>query len=363
MGNLHVYSLHSLVLFQLMLVSSAQTQTPAIDTSDLAIFVFGDSTVDPGNNNYIRTAMKSNFPPYGNDFVDQTPTGRFTNGRLVTDYTVSYAGIKDFVPPYLDPKLSMEELLTGVSFASAGSGFDPLTPTLSGVISITKQMEYFREYKARVEASIGLERSQYLIKNAVYIISAGTNDFAINYYGTSPIRRYTYSIPRYYQFLVQQIQKFIQDLLDFGARKIVMVGIPPIGCLPIVITLNSNLLDKFLKRQCIQRLSDVAQGFNQIVAQKVIEMERNDSKLYHVDIYETFQNIFQDPKKFGFDKVDTGCCGTGLLEISYLCNPKSRLCTNISDYVFFDAVHPTERTYFLLFKALSSTIDIILQGK
>ena len=43
----------------------------------------------------------------------------------------SYAGIKDYVPPYLDRNLSMEELLTGVSFASAGSGYDPLTPTLT----------------------------------------------------------------------------------------------------------------------------------------------------------------------------------------------------------------------------------------
>lgn len=43
----------------------------------------------------------------------------------------SYVGIKEYVPPYLDPTLSIEELMTGVSFASAGSGFDPLTPQLS----------------------------------------------------------------------------------------------------------------------------------------------------------------------------------------------------------------------------------------
>lgn len=51
-----------------------------------AIFIFGDSTVDSGNNDYIKTAAKSNFPPYGKDFVNHTPTGRFTNGRLVTDF-------------------------------------------------------------------------------------------------------------------------------------------------------------------------------------------------------------------------------------------------------------------------------------
>lgn len=43
----------------------------------------------------------------------------------------SYVGVKENVPPFLDPTLSMNELITGVSFASAGTGYDPLTPTIS----------------------------------------------------------------------------------------------------------------------------------------------------------------------------------------------------------------------------------------
>lgn len=42
----------------------------------------------------------------------------------------SYIGVKENVPAYLDPNLGIEELMSGVSFASAGSGFDPLTPTI-----------------------------------------------------------------------------------------------------------------------------------------------------------------------------------------------------------------------------------------
>ncbi|KAL3519910.1 hypothetical protein ACH5RR_018059, partial [Cinchona calisaya] len=94
-------------------------------------YIFGDSTVDPGNNNYIGTIFKSNFPPYGQDFLNHIPTGRFTNGRLITDFLAEFLGIKETVPAYLDPTLSMEELMTGVSFASAGSGFDPLTAQLT----------------------------------------------------------------------------------------------------------------------------------------------------------------------------------------------------------------------------------------
>lgn len=62
------------------------TKKKALNNSVTAVFVFGDSTVDPGNNNYIRTPFKSNFPPYGRDFENQIPTGRFTNGRLATDF-------------------------------------------------------------------------------------------------------------------------------------------------------------------------------------------------------------------------------------------------------------------------------------
>ena len=49
-----------------------------------AMFILGDSLVDNGNNNYILTLAKSNFPPNGLDF-QFGPTGRFCNGRTVAD--------------------------------------------------------------------------------------------------------------------------------------------------------------------------------------------------------------------------------------------------------------------------------------
>lgn len=50
------------------------------------ILVFGDSSVDPGNNNVLHTTMKANFLPYGKDFFNGRPTGRFSNGILATDF-------------------------------------------------------------------------------------------------------------------------------------------------------------------------------------------------------------------------------------------------------------------------------------
>ncbi|PQQ20393.1 hypothetical protein Pyn_32674 [Prunus yedoensis var. nudiflora] len=56
---------------------SAQNNVPAV-------FTFGDSLVDVGNNNYLQTLAKANFYPHGLDFGNN-PTRRFSNGRTVVD--------------------------------------------------------------------------------------------------------------------------------------------------------------------------------------------------------------------------------------------------------------------------------------
>jgi hypothetical protein len=100
-----------------------------------AVIVFGDSTVDTGNNNYISTVIKSDFAPYGRDLRVGSgdggqPTGRFSNGRLAVDFISEAFGLPPLVPAYLDPNADMSSLATGVCFASAGAGYDNATSDL-----------------------------------------------------------------------------------------------------------------------------------------------------------------------------------------------------------------------------------------
>ncbi|KAH9748915.1 GDSL esterase/lipase [Citrus sinensis] len=248
----------------------------AWNNSVSAMFVFGDSTVDPGNNNFISTAFRSNFHPYGQDFENQTATGRFTNGRLTTDFVASYVGLKEYLPPYLDPNLSMEDLMTGE------------------VIDMPRQLEYFKEYKRRVESAIGKQKMEQHIKRAVFLISAGTNDFIVNYYAL-PIRRKTYTLSGYQQFLFQQVKQFLQGLWEEGARKIAVSGLPPMGCLPAVITLNSY--NALLQRGCIEKYSFVARQFNLMLQNEVNSMHFGTAhlgaKIYFVDIYAPLADMIQ----------------------------------------------------------------------
>ncbi|KAL3820396.1 hypothetical protein ACJIZ3_006301 [Penstemon smallii] len=345
-------------LLYLMLVCIAETREhverngPNIS----AIFVFGDSTVDSGNNNYIKTISMCNFPPYGRDFPNHIPTGRFTNGRLVTDFIASYLGVKDYVPPYLDPTLSLEDMKTGVCFASAGSGFDPFTPQLTNAISIQNQLKYFKEYMTRMEVYIGKERTKSLINKAVFIISAGTNDFSVTFYG-APFRPQIYNISTYKEFILQQGQQFLQGIIELGGQKIGFVGVPPIGCVPAIITLHAK--NALTYRGCVEFLSSIARDYNRMLQIELTNTKIHDVKIVYLDIYKPIDDMIKTPQQFGFDKVNVGCCGSGLIEIAILCNPSSFICSDPSKYIFWDSVHPTESAYYNIFQALRPMFDVL----
>lgn len=151
---------HFLLIISYPCSASSQILSPKFP----AILVFGDSTVDSGNNNYINTPFRSDHHPYGRDFKGHVPTGRCSNGKLVTDFIASKLEIKDTVPPFLHPKLSDKDLVTGVSFASAGSGLDDMTSAMFKIIPVLKQVHYFKKYLERLEEIVGEEQAKVIVE-------------------------------------------------------------------------------------------------------------------------------------------------------------------------------------------------------
>lgn len=50
-----------------------------------AVFVFGDSAVDTGNNNWFPTLAKANTPQYGKNIKGGMANGRFCDGKVPSD--------------------------------------------------------------------------------------------------------------------------------------------------------------------------------------------------------------------------------------------------------------------------------------
>lgn len=74
----------SRLAFLVLLCLGVLQAAPGSDAAR-AFFVFGDSLVDNGNNNYLMTAARADSPPYGIDTPDHRATGRFSNGKNVPD--------------------------------------------------------------------------------------------------------------------------------------------------------------------------------------------------------------------------------------------------------------------------------------
>ncbi|ONK72569.1 uncharacterized protein A4U43_C04F20780 [Asparagus officinalis] len=319
--------------------------SPATAPKVPALIVFGDSIMDPGNNNDINTIVKCNFPPYGIDFNGGKPTGRFSNGKIPSDLLASKLGLKEDLPAYVGANLAPEDLITGVSFASGGAGYDPLTSKVASAISLDQQLELFKAYKEKVRAITGEDRAATVFSESLYIVCIGSDDVANTYFPT-PLRKRTYDVPSYANLLVGFASEFVQKLIKMGAKKIGVVGIPPIGCVPSQRTLGGGIF-----RACATPQNQLATLFNSRVSTEIqrIKTKFPGTRLVLADIYGILYDIIQRPKNYGLEISAKGCCGTGKLEVSVLCNSlTSSVCSNVSKYVFWDSYHPTEKTYKVL---------------
>ncbi|PHT47318.1 GDSL esterase/lipase [Capsicum baccatum] len=355
--GIQITSRHQILAFFLVTLlsfvfhqSNAQSSTTLVP----AIITFGDSAVDVGNNDYIHTLFKANYPPYGRDFVSHQPTGRFCNGKLATDITADTLGFTTYPAAYLSPQASGNNLLIGTNFASAAAGYDDKTAILNHAIPLSTQMQYYKEYQSKLAKVAGSQKAASILKDALYLLSAGSSDFLQNYY-INPYINKIYTPDQYGSYLVGIFTSFVKDLYGQGARRIGVTSLPPLGCLPAARTLFG-----FHESGCVSRINTDAQQFNKKINSATAQLQKQypDLKIAIFDIFQPLYDLVKSPSSHGFAEANRGCCGTGTVETtSLLCNPKSPgTCSNATQYVFWDAVHPSQAANQVLADSL------IIQG-
>ncbi|KAJ7953159.1 GDSL esterase/lipase [Quillaja saponaria] len=311
--------------------------------------------MDTGNNNNLSTIMKCNFKPYGRNFIGGKPTGRFCYGKNAADFFAEGFGVKQIVPAYFEQNLHLQDLFTGMCFASGGAGYDPLTNQIAASLSLDQQLSMFRYVIEKLEADIGLYRTLLILRKSIYIVSIGNDDISNTYYLT-PFRSFHYDEDAYTDMLINLASTFYQELYGVGARRIGVVNLGPLGCIPIQRTINGGL-----SRQCADKVTETTVLFNKKLASLVITLNKKfpGAKFVYLDAYSLLMGIIENPGQYGFEVVDRGCCGTGLLETLILCNKYSPLtCEDDTKYVFWDSYHPTEKGYSIVVsQSLMTNID------
>ncbi|XP_055823244.1 GDSL esterase/lipase At5g55050-like [Solanum dulcamara] len=311
-----------------------------------AMYVFGDSLVDVGNNNYLDTVFRANFLFNGIDFPGGKPTGRFSNGKNAADFIAENVGLST-PPPYLSNKNDL--FLKGVSFASGGAGILNSTNDhpYNGTIYLSKQVGYFSEVQQRLIKNIGESATKKHLSNSLFTFVIGSNDL-FNYF-TSKSRFPTIKSPQeYIDLMLSTFSNHLMQIHGLGGRKYVIVGIGPIGCTPAQRLLNSSY-------NCNDEANHWAIIYNKSLQSMLLKLKsklKQDFSYSYFNIYDFLVDLIQNPTKYGFLEVKSACCGIGKLYAEGPCIPLSKYCPNRSDHIFWDEVHPTEATAKILVNTL-----------
>lgn len=353
-----VISMQAAVIGAVAVAAAAGARPPAM-------YVFGSSILDVGNNNYLRgpAVGRANSPYNGVDFPGSIPTGRFSNGYNIADYVAKSMGFACSPPPYLSlaqapapaqssgPGLAQTALTIGINYASGGAGI--LDSTNAGnTIPLSEEVKYFGATKAKMVAAAGPSAVNPLISRSIFLIGMGNNDLYV--FGASERARNRSDAEQrrdaaalLYASLVSNYSAAVTELYSLGARKFAVINVWPLGCVPGERVLSPT-------GACSGVLNEVAAGFNDALRSLLVGLaERLPGLVYALaDSFGFTLDVLADPRASGYTDVASTCCGGGRrLGAEAWCTRSSTLCVDRDRHVFWDRVHPSQRTAFLLAQA------------
>ncbi|KAG5576110.1 hypothetical protein H5410_056244 [Solanum commersonii] len=272
-----------------------------------AMFIFGDSLIDNGNNNNLPSFAKANYYPYGIDF-DGGPTGRFSNGYTMVDeivcmWTAEQLGLP-LIPAHSEAS-SGEQMRFGVNYASAAAGIlDDTGRNFVGRIPFNQQIKNFEDTLDEITDNLGAP-----------------------------------------------------DVAQALAKCIFFVGMGRLmGCIPSILAKsNSNV--------CSEEVNELILPFtNNVKSMLLTNLNVNlpGSKFIYIDIKNMFQDLLTNYRQYGFSVINRGCCGIGRNRGQITCLPMQTPCPNRDQYIFWDAFHPTEAVNILFArKAFNGGPDVV----
>ncbi|XP_027361863.1 GDSL esterase/lipase At2g23540-like [Abrus precatorius] len=323
-----------------------------------ASFIFGDSLVDAGNNNYLSTLSKANVPPNGIDFKASggNPTGRFTNGRTIGDIVGEELGQPNYAVPYLAPNASGKAILNGVNYASGGGGVLNATGSIfRNRIGMDIQVDYFNITRKQIDKLLGESEARgYIMNKSMFSIIVGANDFLNNYllpFVSTGVRA-SQNPDAFIDDMINHFRAQLNRLYQLDARKFVISNVGPIGCIPY-----QRIINQLNDDDCVDLADKLATQYNARLKDLLDELNENlhGATFVLANVYDLVSELIRNHDKYGFTTASRACCGIGIggqFAGIIPCVPTSSLCSDRYKHVFWDQYHPSEAANLILAKQL-----------
>ncbi|KAJ9190452.1 hypothetical protein P3X46_001654 [Hevea brasiliensis] len=339
MSNLS-FHFHLLMIFFLFTVPAAISKCDhRVPSKHVALFVVGDSVFDPGNNNFrnVTIDFRADFWPYGESFFNFS-TGRFTDGRILPDFLSMNLNIPLW-KPYLAP--GKQNFLHGANFAGAGAAALE-EDSYSGTISFSEQISYLEDVASLLKQQLGDAKAKKLLNEAVYLFSIGGVDYLTSIATETEEEELV-------NMVIGNITDGIMKIYAIGGRKFAFQNMGPLGCMPLVRKLYGLTNDS-----CYEDLLNIATLHNDALASAIEELETQLPAFKYLiyDYYNLLLDRIENPSDYGFTEGISACCGNGSFLGSGCGIEPYELCSEPSEYVWFDGGHPTEHAYEQLAKVV-----------
>ncbi|KAJ0024289.1 hypothetical protein Pint_07493 [Pistacia integerrima] len=256
-----------------------------------AMFIFGDSLIDNGNNNNLPSFAKANYFPYGIDF-NGGPTGRFSNGYTMVDAIAEELGLP-LIPAYSEA--SGDQVLHGVNYASAAAGILDITGrNFVGRIPFGQQIRNFQNTLDQITGNLGAADLSEAIARSIFFVGMGSNDYLNNYLMPNYNTKNEYNAQQYADLLVEQYRQQLTSLYNLGARKFVLAGLGRMGCIPSILAQNQL-------GGCSEEVNQLVLPFNTNVKTMINNLNTNlpGSRFVFIDVARMFEDLLLNYRSYG----------------------------------------------------------------
>ncbi|CAK9326068.1 unnamed protein product [Citrullus colocynthis] len=305
-----------------------------------AMFVFGDSLIDNGNNNNLPSFAKANYFPYGIDF-NGGPTGRFSNGYTMVDEIAELLGLP-LIPAF--SQVSGAQSLHGVNYASAAAGIlDATGRNFVSRIPFNQQIRNFENTLDEISNNVGAGKVGESIGRCIFFVGMGSNDYLNNYLMPNYPTRNQYNAQQYADLLVSQYTQQLTRLYNLGGRRFAIAGLGLMGCIPSILAQSPS-------GRCSEEVNQLVGPFNINVKRMIKQLNTNlpGARYSYIDIEHMFQDLLLNSRFYGLSVLNRGCCGIGRNRGQITCLPFQTPCSNRDEYIFWDAFHPTEAVNIIM---------------